>query len=351
MGYKITIAAASMALAAMAASHAHGAEPADGQAECNAFPAINGSDVAVGGSVAVSGLGKLAGGEIKGDYSKKDKRLLPDAPDTNRTAAVMALLAYHCRSAKGLSALERERQDKIFYEMVQALYGQPVERKPVRPKETARTANAPEKIKEDKPMIPPSVMQASALLRDAARTYKNALKPPYQAALGGSYIPVMPYELMRDDFMLSKATRQDLMEPVPNVVTVPEDATTSLGYNMCQGIRHGDQQVDSTMTRYSAKIPELLYSDIGKVRATAIYRYFSGFAAGSKCDVFLGNIRNRLDAKRGLPSEGQIVALHPIPAHLPNFSVDDYRAYIGAVQALDQNATSLSGGDETKKRE
>lgn len=351
MGYKNAIAVAAMALAMMAASHAPGAEPADSQAECNAFPAINGSDITAGGSVAVSGIGKLAGGEIKGDYSKKDKRLLPDAPDTNRTAAVMALLAYHCRSAKGLSAPERERQDKIFYEMVQALYGQPVERKAVRPKETPRTTNAPEKIKEDKSAVPPSVMQASALLRDAARTYKNALKPPYQAALGGSYIPVMPYELMRDDFMLSKASKQDLMEPVPNVVTFPEDATTSLGYNMCQGIRHGDQQVDSAMTHYGAKIPETLYSDVGKVRATTVYRYFTSLAAGGKCDLFLGNIRSRLEAKRGLASEWQIAARNPIPAHLPNFSVDDYREYIGAVQALDQNATLLSGGDGAKKRE
>lgn len=351
MSYKRTMSVAAIALAIVATCQAHGAEPADGRAECNAFPAINGTDITAGGSVAIGGLGKLAGGEIKGDFSKKDKRLLPDAPDTNRTAAVMALLAYHCRSAKGLSAPERERQDRIFYEMVQALYGQATERKLVRPKETPRAANVPERAKDDKAVVPPSVKQASALLRDAAQTYKSVLKPPYQAALGGSYIPVMPYELMTDSFMLSKASQQDLMEPVPNVVTVPEDASTSLGYGMCQGIRHGDEQVDSAMTRYSAKIPESLYSDIGKIRATTVYRYFSGFAAGSQCDVFLGKIRNRLDAKRALTSEGQIVALHPIPVRLPSFSADDYREYIGAVQALDRNATLLSGGGGTRKQE
>lgn len=109
-----------VAMATVASPLAHSSEGVSG-VECNPFPRIDGADIQAGGSLELSGLGKLAGGRVQGEYSKMEKRLLADGPDTNRTEVLMALLAYHCRRVKGLSEADHAKADQQFYEVVKAL--------------------------------------------------------------------------------------------------------------------------------------------------------------------------------------------------------------------------------------
>ncbi|REG60861.1 hypothetical protein B0G80_3685 [Paraburkholderia sp. BL6669N2] len=319
------------------------------EAECNSFPKSDGADVQAGGALSLSGLGKLAGGEVRGDYSRKDKRLLADAPDTNRTEVVMALLAYHCRRVKGLSEADRRKADQQFYDVVTTLSAPAGASKPEKRAPKASTP-APESAQPVAPLIPPSAKQAASLLNVAARRYKSVLGLPFMAALGGAYIPVIPYELLTDRTMLSMVADQQLMEPVPNLETIPETDTESLAYGMCQGVKEGDERVNDAMTRYGSKIPERLYADIGTIQGTSIYSYYHGYIASGGCDVFLGVIRNRSDKKLGRPQAGQIAANWAIPLHMPTFSPDQYSEYVAAVETLDSDTSSLGGKKESKQR-
>ncbi|EKS71704.1 hypothetical protein BURK_007686 [Burkholderia sp. SJ98] len=294
------------------------------------------------GAVELSGLGKLAGGGLRGNYSKKDTRLLADGPDANRAEEVMALLAYHCRRVKGLTNSEREKADQQFYEVVKALSAAG----PLSKRETSRASKSAPAAQQQNapPVIAPSVRQAASLLKVAAHGYKSAMGLPFMAALGGSYIPVVPYELLENETMLEMVASQKLMEPVPNLRTVPEYDTESLAYGICRGIRDGDAQVADVMTHYGSKIPERLYADIGAVRDTMIYTYFKGPAVSDHCDVFLGLIRNRMDEKAGKKIRpGQLVANWPIPVRTPSFSAGAFAQYVAAVKTLDRDATSLLG--------
>jgi hypothetical protein len=329
-----------IAMAAVVSPLAHSSEAAS-ESECNSFPKTDGFDIQAGGSLELSGLGKLAGGGVRGDYSKKEKRLLADGPDANRAEVVMALLAYHCRRVKGLSAVERAKADQQFYEVVKALSASEPKTQP----DTKRVPKAPIAVqaKKDEPPIAPSARQAASLLKVAAREYKGAMGLPFMAALGGSYVPVVPYELLTNKTMLSMVANQKLMEPVPNITTVPEDDTESLAYGMCRGVQDGDKQVNDAMMRYGSKIPERLYADIGEIRDTTIYKYFNGFIASNDCDVFLGLIRNRMDEKLGKLRPGQIAANWPIPVNMPSFSVEQFSEYVAAIKAFDNDASSLGG--------
>jgi len=322
---------------------AQSSEVASGS-ECNPFPKTDGSDVQAGGSLELSGMGKLAEGGLRGDYSKKEKRLLADGPDSNRTLEVMALLAYHCRRVQGLSSGERAKADQQFYEVVKMLSTSEQKSQPD-PKRVTK-ASAVAQPKKNELDVAPSARQAASLLKGAAHTYKSAMGLPFTAALGGAYVPVVPYELLSNKTMLSMVANQKLMEPVPNMETIPEDDTDSLAYGMCRGVQDGDKQVTDAMTRYGSKIPERLYADIGGVRETTIYKYFDRFISSDGCDVFLGVVRNRIDQKMGRVRSGQIIANWAIPVNLPSFSAEQFAEYVAAVKTLDIDASSLAGGQK-----
>ncbi|WP_087750665.1 hypothetical protein [Paraburkholderia caledonica] len=329
-----------IAMAAVVSQMAQGSEGSS-ESECNPFPKTDGSDIQTGGSLELNGLGKLAGGKVRGDYSKNEKRLLADGPDANRTEVVMALLAYHCRRVKGLSPVERAKADQQFYEVVKALSASESKAQP--DAKHIPKASAAVQAKSKEPAIAPSAKQAASLLKIAARKYKSAMGLPFTAALGGAYVPVVPYELLTDKTMLSMVANQKLMEPVPNTDTVPEDDTESLAYGMCRGVQDGDKQVNDAMMRYGSKIPERLYADIGGVRDTTIYKYFDRFITSGNCDVFLGVIRNRMDQKLGKIRSGQIAANWPIPVDMPSFSVEQFSEYVAAIKTLDIDASYLDG--------
>ncbi|MFM0380094.1 hypothetical protein PQQ72_24105 [Paraburkholderia strydomiana] len=264
-----------------------------------------------------------------------------DGPDSNRILEVMALLAYHCRRVKGLSPGERAKADQQFQEVVKMLSAKEQKSQPDTKRVTKASAVA--QPKKSEPDVAPSARQAASLLRGAAPAYKSATGLPFTAALGGAYVPVVPYELLTNKTMLSMVANQMLMEPAPNMKTIPEDDTDSLAYGMCRGVQDGDKQVIDAMTRYGSKIPERLYADIGGVRETTIYKYFDRLIASEGCDVFVGVVRNRMDQKLGRVRPGQIVANWAIPVNLPSFSAEQFAEYVAAVKTLDVDASSLDG--------
>lgn len=323
---------------------AHGSQGSS-ESECNPYPKTDGSDIHASGSIELSGLGKLAGGGVRGNFSKKDKRLLADGPDTNWAEVMMALFAYHCQSVKGLSPVERAKADQRFEAGAWKALSESESR--TKPDNTrALNASVALQAKKNNSAIAPSTRQAASLLKIAARQYKSAMGMPFMAALGGSYVPVVPYELLTNKAMLSMVANQNLMEPVPKTNTVPKEDTESLAYGMCRGVQDGDKQVNETMVRYGSKIPERLYADIGAVQDTIIYKYFNGFIVSGGCDVFLGLIRNRMDKESGKVDAGQIVAKWPIPTETPSFSVEQFSEYVAAIKALDIDASSLDGAQK-----
>jgi hypothetical protein len=164
----------------------------------------------------------------------------------------------------------------------------------------------------------------------------------YTAALGGAYVPVFPFELTHDEFMLSMVSRQDLMSTVPNVISISrEKDPLSLGYGICDGIRSGDTIAEQVTGQYSAKLPEVLFADIDRIRATSIHKYFRTFSASNDCDVFLGALRNAREP------EGK--GSHPLPRPEAKFSAEEFGAYVAAVHMMELDIEKIIGSSSASR--
>jgi hypothetical protein len=188
-----------------------------------------------------------------------------------------------------------------------------------------------------------SVVQAATGLSVAATKYKDALTSPNEAVLGGKYAPKIGFGELTRNSTLSTMANLDLMGAVPNMNSIPENQTPSIGYSMCGAIAGASHQVDSTITEYNSKIPEILFSDIGRIRNSEIYKYFSRFGEHHQCDLFSGQLKYNLDQKRRQVSHN--FAAYPIPFPLPHFSASDFLEYAKAVQTLDQDTNSIVSGN------
>jgi hypothetical protein len=175
----------------------------------------------------------------------------------------------------------------------------------------------------------------------AAKYFRGALHSAYSAALGGAYVPALPYELMEDKFMLESASKQNFMQSVPNVRHIPEETATSIAYDICTSIMEGEKTVAETFKLYNAKIPEVYFQDIEKIRATSLYQYFSTFIANKECNVFLGELKNDLIKKRGEQEKYGFVFPNAIPRDTPKFSAQDFKKYIEEVRRLDSHASEI----------
>jgi hypothetical protein len=189
-----------------------------------------------------------------------------------------------------------------------------------------------------------SVVQSASGLSIAAGNYKDALTSPYAAALGGEDVQSIPYERLTQKVILAKMATFSLMDSIPNVRVIPEDSTPSIGYDMCTDIQAADRQVDEMMTRYNSKIPEILFRDIGNVRATVIYRYFSKFSKNRECNLFLGEIKNKLEERRGTRPASHIFSTYEIPYPIAHLSASDFIEYTTAVEAFDRDTASIASG-------
>lgn len=185
-----------------------------------------------------------------------------------------------------------------------------------------------------------AVVQAATALKTAANDYKAALTAPYEAAIGGQYLPKISLDTLIDKHLQTYMENLDLMDAIPNVITVPENQTQSIGSRMCDAIADANQQVEHTLTEYNSKIPDLLYSDIAKIRDTTIHQYFYKFVETRDCTIFSGMIRYNFDKKHGTISSS--LAAYPIPHSPPHFSASDYLSYTTAVRAFSQDAAAIA---------
>lgn len=90
------------------------------------------------------------------------------------------------------------------------------------PPSTAQ-ANPPATTPGLSPTYPPSAMHTAKLMSKAVNEYRGAMRMVYTTALGGSYVPVIPYELMLDEFMLEKVAGFNLLNTVQNVISIPAE--------------------------------------------------------------------------------------------------------------------------------
>lgn len=190
---------------------------------------------------------------------------------------------------------------------------------------------------------PPSAIHTAKLLSKAVDEYRGALGMAYTAALGGAYVPVIPYELMQDDFMLTKVADLNLLSTVPGVISIPaEEDPHSIGYGICDGIRTGNAIVEQITAQYNTKLPEILFADIDRVRTTTLHKYFIRYAEGKDCDAFLGALRNERERRDGTRPSGSIAG-HPIPYPEAKFSKSEFGAYVAAVQMMEKDLKAIIG--------
>ncbi len=200
-------------------------------------------------------------------------------------------------------------------------------------------ATAPNNV----PKYQPSAIHTAGLLSKAVNKYRGALGMAYTAALGGAYVPVISYELMLDDLMLTTVADLNLLSTIPGVRSIPaEEDPHSIGYGICEGIRSGNAIVEQVTAQYNTKLPEILFADVDRVRTTTLHKYFIRYAEGKSCDVFLGALRNERERRDGTQQPGRIAG-HPIPYPEAKFSKDEFRAYVAAVQAMENDVMAIIG--------
>lgn len=210
-----------------------------------------------------------------------------------------------------------------------------------------RTGNQPASVTRDNTAVTsgvsqaylPSAVHTAKLMSKAVDEYRGAMRMVYTAALGGSYVPVIPYELMLDEFMLKMVADFNLLNTVPNVVSIPKDEDPpSMGYGICEGIRNGNTVIEQVTAQYSTKLPEVLFGDADQLRGTALHKYFIRYAAGTDCEVFLGELRNARERR----SDGKVRGFgHAIPHPAAKFKKEDFGAYIRAVQKMENDIKAI----------
>lgn len=331
----LMFAIAAVQTGAQAASNtANSSKPFD----CNSYPQIDATDFDVGAKVGVTGLRKLASGELDANFRTETKKLLADHPDANKARVLMALLAYNCRAIQEGQTTPEEKskaRERFTTNVINALYPSPSPRAPV-----AAPRRISEQRKESWDL--PSVRLAALRFSLAAAKFRGALATTYEAALGGSYLPVIPYELMLDEFMLRSAAKQDMMHGVPNTVTYPEDAATSLGFDACVDIRSGNQLIDKTLSLYAAKMPEILFGDLEQIKETRVYEYFSAYGDRDDCEVFLGRMKAERDQETNKPIEPEKLSFVAIPRTPPEFSNQELKSYLLAVKRLEDHLSLMA---------
>lgn len=305
--------------------------------ECNQYPQVDASNFDVGGKFGVTGLRKLASGEIDANFRTETKKLLADHPDSNKSRIVMALLAWNCRAIQEEQTTpdEKKKSREKFSAAVMNLYSSSLTRTP------PAVANQVS-VQRKENLDLPSVRLAAQKFSLAATRFRRALDSTYEASLGGTYLPVLPYELMLDDFMLRSAAKQDMMHGVPDVITYPEDAATSLGFDVCTEIRSGNQIVDKTLSLFSSKVPETLFGDIEQIKTTHLYQYFSAHADLDSCYVFLGKIKLEHAKTTDSPVEPNKISFVAIPRTPPEFSSQDLKSYLIAVKRLEDDVNGIA---------
>ncbi|MHB0925931.1 MAG: hypothetical protein ACYC1F_05450 [Gallionellaceae bacterium] len=331
----LMLAIAVVPIGAQAASNtANSSKPFD----CNPYPQVDATDFDVGGKIGVAGLRKLASGEVDANFRTETKKLLSDHPDANKALVMMGLLAYNCRAIQEEQTTpdeKRKARERFTLNALNALYPSPSPRAPVA---------APQRMSDQskKSWDLPSVRLAAKKLSLAASKFRGALATTYEAALGGSYLPVIPYELMLDEFMLRSATKQDMMHSVPNTVTYPEDAATSLGFDVCVGIRSGNQLIDQTLSLYAAKMPEILFGDLEQIKETRVYEYFSAYGDRDDCKAFLGRMKAERDQEANKPIEPGKLHFVVMPGTPPEFSNQELKSYLLAVKRLEDHLSLMA---------
>ncbi|MFA6309971.1 MAG: hypothetical protein WCV99_06220 [Sterolibacterium sp.] len=305
--------------------------------ECNSYPQVDVSDFDVGGKIGVTGLRKLASGEIDANLRTETKKLLADFPDANKSRVLLTLMSWNCRAIQEeqTSPDEKKKSRERFSAAVIGAYSSSLPR-PL----ALVTKRVSDQRKESWDL--PSVRLAAQKFSLAAARFRGALDSTYEAALGGSYLPVLPYELMLDEFMLHSASRQDMMHGMPGVITYPEEAAKSLGFDVCAEIRLGNQTVDKTLALFSSKVPETVFADIEQIKATRLYQYFSAHADRNDCDIFLGKMkleRARATDRSAEPNKLSFVA---VPRTPPEFSSQDLKSYLIAVKHFEDDVNAMA---------
>lgn len=272
----------------------HAANAVSKSYDCNDYPPSVFNDPSLDLSANITGVRRIVAAEVKGKVQLQAKKYLADHPDANKTTVVLALLAYNCRAiqAAGMSDEEKSKARRdlntLIIQSLGDIKSEPsqVERKEKPFKE--HPDNIPKKAgQKDQSAIPPaSLVIAAKDLSNAAHRYKSAVSTMYLAAIGGAYVPVLPYDLMLHKDMLDMASKQNLMRGVPNVTVIPEEAETSLANDICTSIEEADGVVQKAFSLYHAKIPEYLYQDILNITDTKIYQYFKTYFSKNECEVW-----------------------------------------------------------------
>lgn len=302
--------------------------------DCNNYPETDVSDISVNGKIGINGLRKLAGGEAEGSFSTNEKKLLANLPDANKTRVLFALMAMNCRiiHSQGLTSEQKQTNDKFTDKVMKALY--PSEKTPLPEKQKT----SPNQEKESKP---PSASLAIMRLSVAAEKYKLSLRSTYLAALDGKFVENIPYDFMLDKFMLRSAAQQNMMQSVPNVEVIPEDQTTSLSYDLCDGIKSANKIIEKTLTLYNSKIPESYYQDIKNIHSTRIYQHFAGKTDEADCKMFLGELKYQLAKKRNQKPEDGKMLVFEVPLSPPKFSEEELAEYIRSVRKFDEHTINF----------
>jgi hypothetical protein len=317
--------------------------------DCNDYPPPVFNDSSLDISASITGARRFVGAEVKGKLQLQAKKYLADHPDANKITVVLALIAYNCRAIQAAGMPEDEkfkaRKDlnTLILQSISDIKSEssPVERKERPSKE--RLDNFPKKSgRKEQSAIPlASLVIAAKDLSNAAHRYKSAVSTMYLAALGGAYVPVLPYDLMLHKDMLNMASKQNLMRGVPNVTVIPEEAETSLANDICRSIDEADGVVQKVFSLYNAKIPEYLYQDILNITDTKLYQYFKTYVSENECEVFQGELKNEWDKKAGRADEPKRLVGYPIPVRKPVVTPLELEQYVISVRKFDTDVAKI----------
>lgn len=318
--------------------------------KCPDYPPNTVTDSTYEGSLNVTGLKRLADAEIKGKVQTQVKKFTANNPDANQTTVLLALLAYNCRAIQKSDLPENkksEAREKFNRIIVETLTSKKFEENPhSNPKKSPLPPSSKntrdQTAKPTQALAPaPSLVLVAQSVQEASRSFKGALRSTYMAALGGAYIHNVPYDFMLDDSMLEMASKQNFMDSIPNVVTIPRDAQTSLAYDMCTDLVSGENIIQKMFTLYNSRVPESLIQDIQEIRETSLYQYFSSYVKTGKCSVFLGKIKYKQYQKQQKVNPDQVFSAFPIPSDEPKFSAEALKEYLNKIKKLDTDSSAI----------